>query len=244
VETVEVVVAHSERATLRVGDVFVKVDADGDRLAREVEAMALAPVPTAEVLWHRPPALALRRVAGRALGHLGDPAAGPPAAWAATGAAIRRLHDAPLPPWPGRGAEHLAERLAEECAWFEAQGVLPRSVLARNRARAEAVLRPWTPVFIHNDLQVDHVFVDGDRVTGILDWSEASPGDAILDLATVTLGYPEHLEDLLAGYGAAVDHDLVRGWWSMRCLLGVRWLAEHGYGEPSTFPEMHVLQRG
>ena len=31
VEDVEVVVAHSERATLRVGDVFLKVDADQTR---------------------------------------------------------------------------------------------------------------------------------------------------------------------------------------------------------------------
>ena len=31
VEEVEVVVAHNERATLRVGDVFVKIDADQTR---------------------------------------------------------------------------------------------------------------------------------------------------------------------------------------------------------------------
>lgn len=62
VDEVEVVVAHRERATLRVGDVFVKVDADPDRSAREVEAMRLAPVPTAPLLWHTPPVLALGRL--------------------------------------------------------------------------------------------------------------------------------------------------------------------------------------
>jgi hypothetical protein len=41
VEEVKVVVAHSERATLRVGDVFLKVDADQARIDVEVEAMAL-----------------------------------------------------------------------------------------------------------------------------------------------------------------------------------------------------------
>ena len=42
VEEVEVVVAHSERATLRVGDVFLKIDADQTRTDVEVAAMAMA----------------------------------------------------------------------------------------------------------------------------------------------------------------------------------------------------------
>ena len=46
VDEVEVVVAHSERATLRVGDVFLKIDADQTRTDVEVEAMAMAPIPT------------------------------------------------------------------------------------------------------------------------------------------------------------------------------------------------------
>jgi hypothetical protein len=54
-EEVEVVVAHSERATLRVGDVFLKIDADQARADAEVEAMALAPIPTPEILWRKPP---------------------------------------------------------------------------------------------------------------------------------------------------------------------------------------------
>jgi hypothetical protein len=40
VEEVEVVVAHGERATLRVGDAFLKIDADQIRTDVEVEAMA------------------------------------------------------------------------------------------------------------------------------------------------------------------------------------------------------------
>jgi hypothetical protein len=97
-DEVEVVVAHSERATLRVGDVFLKVDADRARVDTEVEAMALAPVPTPRVLWRRPPVLAIAAVPGTALGRLGEPSTASAAAWAAAGAAVRRLHDAPLPP--------------------------------------------------------------------------------------------------------------------------------------------------
>jgi hypothetical protein len=40
-------------------------------------------------------------------------------------------------------------------------GVLPAGLVTRSRRVAEAALRPWTPVFIHGDLQVDHVFVAG-----------------------------------------------------------------------------------
>src|ERR1700745_4449009 len=69
----EVVVAHNERATLRVGDVFLKIDADQARTDVEVEAMAMAPIPTPEILWRKPPALALAALPGTALGHLGGP---------------------------------------------------------------------------------------------------------------------------------------------------------------------------
>jgi aminoglycoside phosphotransferase (APT) family kinase protein len=153
------------------------------------------------------------------------------------------LHDAPLPPWPGRGVEDVASRLADECEWLIANEVVAVEVITRNRRLAETALRPWTPVFLHGDLQVDHVFVDGDEVTGVLDWSEASQGDALFDLATLTLGYPEHLDDVVAGYGTDVDRDLIRAWWSMRCLTNVRWLTEIGiYGPPESFPEVAVLR--
>jgi aminoglycoside phosphotransferase len=241
VEEVEVVVAHGERATLRVGDVFLKIDADQTRTDVEVEAMAMAPLPTPQVLWRKPPVLALAALAGTALGRLEEPSTASPAAWAAAGAAARRLHDAPLPPWPGRSIDDLASNLDIECEWLVANDVLPRDVVTRNRRLAETALRPWTPAFIHGDLQITHVFVDGDEVTGVLDWSEASQGDALFDLASLTLAHEEHLDDVIAGYGTDVDRDLIRAWWSMRCLLNVRWLVEHGFGPLEEMPEVAVL---
>ena len=74
-------------------------------------------------------------------------------------------------------------------------------------------------MFTHGDLQITHVFVDGDEVTGVIDWSEASRGDALYDLAILTLGHEEHLGDVLAGYGTDVDRDVIRAWWSLRSLL-------------------------
>src|SRR3954452_14801256 len=140
VEEVTVVVAHTERVTLRVGDVFLKVDSDQARIDVEVEAMRLAPVPTPEVLWRKGPVLAIAAVPGQALGRLGEPSPASPAAWAAAGAAIRRLHDAPLPPWPGSTHEELEAELDRECASLIADGVLPTELVTRNREVAAAAL--------------------------------------------------------------------------------------------------------
>ena len=124
------------------------------------------------------------------------------------------------------------------------QGVLGTrlKILWRKSLALALAARPWTPVFIHGDLQVDHVFVAGDEITGVVDWSEASQGDALFDLATLTLGHKEHLGDVVAGYGTDVDLDLIRAWWSLRCLSNIRWLVEHGYGSPEEYPEIAVLR--
>ncbi|MEU0411914.1 phosphotransferase [Streptomyces griseorubiginosus] len=244
-DEVEVVVAHSERATLRVGDVFLKVDADRSRLELEVEAMSLAPVPTPRVLWCKPPVLAVAALPGTTLGHLGGPSTGSPAAWAAAGAAIRKLHDAPPPNRPGQAGRDvvaLAAELDDECEALVTNGVLPADLVTRNRRVAEAALRPWTPAFTHGDLQIEHVFVDGDEVTGIIDWSEAGRGDALYDLATFTLGHEEHLDDVLAGYGRDIDLDVIYAWWSLRSLLIVRWLSEHGFDPFAPGCEVDVLK--
>jgi aminoglycoside phosphotransferase (APT) family kinase protein len=239
---IEVVVAHSQRATLRVGDVFLKVDADAAHHANEVRAMPLVPVPTPAILWHRPPVLAVAAVPGAALGVLGEPSPASSRAWAAAGAAIRALHEAPLPPWPGRQLADIRSELDRECALLLDGGVLPAEVVLRNREIAEGALRPWTPTFIHGDLQIAHVFTDGERVTGIIDWSEAAPGDPMYDLATLTLGHEERLDDLLAGYGADADRDAIRAWWSLRSLVVSRWLLEHGFDPNDPGCEFDVLR--
>ncbi|MET9482523.1 aminoglycoside phosphotransferase family protein [Streptomyces sp. NPDC006638] len=244
-DEVKVVVAHSERATLRVGDVFLKVDADQARIDVEVEAMSLVPIPTPEVLWRKPPVLAIAAVPGTALGVLGEPSTASRAAWAAAGVAIRKLHDAPLPPrtgGAGRDPVELAAELDAECARLVADGVLRADLVTRNREVAEAAFRPWTPAFTHGDLQITHVFTEDDEVTGIIDWSEAGQGDPLYDLATLTLGHEERLGDVLAGYGTDVDRDVIRAWWSVRSLLVIRWLAGHGFDPFAPGCEVDVLR--
>lgn len=247
---VDVVLANNDRVTIRVGDVFLKIDADAARSAREVEAMSLAPLPTADVLWRVPPVLAIAAVRGAPLGVPGRPSSASSRAWAAVGAAVRRLHDAPLPPWSApytnaarwESVEALAAPLAQECEWLVAHKVLPAELVHRNRDRAEGVLRTWCPVFIHGDLHVLHVFVEDDSLVAILDWSEAAPGDAAFDLASLTLAHPDRLDDVLSGYGDGIDRDLVCAWWSYRCLTAVRWLIENGYGPPEGYPEVAMLR--
>lgn len=238
VDQLEVILAHRERATLRVGDVFLKIDTDQERVGREVGAMAMAPIPVPEVLWHKPPVLALAALPGRALGRPGEPSPASAAAWAAAGAAARMLHDAPPPSRTARSHHEIAASLDSECEWLVANDVLPAAVVTHNRRIAEAALRPWTPVFTHGDLHVVHVFVADDKVTGVLDWSEAAQGDALFDLAVLTVAHPEHLDHVIDGYGGDVDVDVIRAWWSVRCLLGIRWLTEHGF---DPWPEVAVL---
>lgn len=240
-EEVAVVAAHRERATLRVGEVFLKIDTDQARTDAEVQAMTIAPVPTPEVLWRKAPVLALAALPGNPIARLGEPSTASPAAWAAAGATVRTLHDAPLPPRTGRTVDEIATELDAECAWIVANEILPARVVAHNRRIAEAALRPWIPAFTHGDLQVAHVFVEADEVTGVLDWSEAAQGDPLYDLATLTLGHPDRLADVIAGYGTDVDVEVIRAWWSLRSLRGVRWLLERGFDPAVPGGEIDVL---
>jgi hypothetical protein len=97
----------------------------------------------------------------------------------------------------------------------------------------------WTPV--HNGT-ADLVGIDEDVIRGVVDWSEAAQGDALHDLAVLTLGHEEHLGDVVTGYGTDVDLDVIRGWWSLRSLLAVRWLVEHGFDPSAPGCEFDVLR--
>ncbi|MFC9435743.1 phosphotransferase [Nocardia sp. NPDC057030] len=238
----EIVVAHQQRATVRVGDTFLKIDSDQARIDAEVAAMTAAPIPTPKILWRKPSVLAIAALPGTALGRLGEPSSASSAAWAAAGSALRILHEAPLPARPARPPEHLAAELDAECAWLSENNVLPADVIACNRRIAEVALRPWIPAFTHGDLQVEHVFVQGDAITGVIDWSEAAQGDAMYDLATLTLGHPGRVDDVVSGYGIGVDLDVIRAWWSVRSLRGVRWLIDHGFDPTSPGREVDVLR--
>jgi aminoglycoside phosphotransferase (APT) family kinase protein len=150
-------------------------------------------------------------------------------------AAVRTLHDASLPPWPSsqcqqqpacssRGTVECPPELDSECRLLVANNVVSADVVRRNPLVAEAALRPRTPVFIHGDLQIVHVLDDGDEASGVGDWSEGGQGDAMYDLATLTLTHEEHLYDVMARYGGHIEIDVIRAYWSLRSLMEIRWL--------------------
>ena len=242
VKDVEVVLASNNRVTVRVKDAFYKLDSDLERGHREVEAIRRAPVPTPEILWYEPPVLALAALPGQTLGELGKASTATSKAWAAVGAVVRTLHESLLPARTGPTIDHLETRLHNECDWLAANDVLPIEVVERNRRVAEGVLSPFTPTLIHGDLHLKHVFVEGDEVSGIIDWSEVRQGDPLFDIASLTLSNEDRLDDFLAGYGRSVDRDRVRAWWAWRCLVVIRWLFENGYGPPDEYPEVAVLR--
>src|SRR5207302_5534116 len=154
------------------------------------------------------------------------------------GCTTRRCRHGPV------GASTRSHRASPSSASGSSQTASRPSTWSRATARLPRLRsgRPWTPVFTHGDLQITHVFVDGDEITGVIDWSEAGQGDALYDLASLTLGHEEHLGDVVAGYGTDVDLDVIRAGWSLRSLLAARWLIEHGFDPSSPGCEVDVLR--
>ena len=58
-----------------------------------------------------------------------------------------------------------------------------------------------TPTIVHNDIADWNTVVNGDRVTGILDWDECFSGDPVFDFATTSLFYTDdQMRMLKKGY--------------------------------------------
>lgn len=230
----EITSAHFERVVVRVGDVYIKVETDPDRARRERIATTFAPVPTPSVLWWHdgpPSLLALARVTGASLAKLGEPSPHPAGAWVRAGAVARSLHRGPAPADLDRTPRPLRERIDDLRDWLLANTPAPLHVVELLASFAHDVLDPRDvePVFTHGDLQAEHVIIDDTEVSAVIDWAEGGPGDPLRDLATLTQGHGEHLEDVLAGYGADVDRDVIRGYWAVGKLNGVRFMTSHGF---------------
>jgi len=240
VDEVEIVVSHQERVTMRVGDIYLKVDADDRRLEREIEAMGAVDVPTPSVLWKQQHVLALAALPGEQLGRLGEPSTASAAAWNAAGAMARRIHTLPLPRWTGWSADDFAAHVGGDCRWLVDNDVAPLDVVERVRSRADIALRPFPLVFTHGDFQAAHVLVEGDTITGIIDWPDTVQGDALWDLAVLTVGHQERLEDVLRGYGIDVDRDIIQGWWALRRIVAIRWMLQHRFDATGDIAALHL----
>ncbi|HYD08463.1 MAG TPA: aminoglycoside phosphotransferase family protein [Acidimicrobiales bacterium] len=231
----EVVLAHSERAVVRLGDdVFVKVDVDHARIAREVAALSACPVPAPRVLWSQPGVVAVSAVPGVELATYGSPSPFGVDVWHRVGALVRQLHSTPVPDgvvsWFDPST--LRQWIEDLRAWLVAEtDVDPALVDARADHAIEHLAGRDVPlVYCHGDLQCQHVFVaDDERTLSIIDWADAGLADPAYDLAVLTANDPARADDVLAGYGAAVDRDVIAAYRSLRRLGGLKWMIEHGF---------------
>ena len=183
VEEVEVVVAHHERATLRVGDVFLKIDADQTHTDVEVEATG--------GFRHRISGVRDRRYSHRAVDRV-------VCGVGRCGCRVRMLHDAPLPPWPGRSLDELASHLDGECERLITNDVLPTDLVTRNRwvgtsavlptERAISSQRPTDLPRIDDQLRLvisdlDHIGIVANRVGNRTEISVSRLGQAFWSVA-------------------------------------------------------------
>lgn len=257
VRVVNVLVEHDERCVLEVElpgghPAVAKCVVDPDRAdaeARVLDSAARAGVPVPRLLavaGGSPTVLILERVGGDWLA-----ADRPARAWAATGAAVRRLHGVAVPGLPGfAGRDGWAAGLRELADHWgpraRAAG-LDRRVADAARAASDRLLRSGPAasgmVTLHGDCVPIHVRLDDDdRVLGLLDLGDACRGDPAWDLAVLTMRSPERLPAVLDGYGA--DPEL-RAWaaraWpvyrALRLVAEVGWLADHDFDPAAAVDE-------
>jgi aminoglycoside phosphotransferase (APT) family kinase protein len=115
--------------------------------------------------------------------------------------------------------------------------------VTRVRRMAEGTLQELPLVFTHGDFQAAHVLVDGDEVTGIIDWADCVQGSAQWDLAILTVGHGEQLDDVLRGYGADMDRDVIRSMWAFRRLCSIRWMIEHDFDASCDIAMLHTTAK-
>jgi aminoglycoside phosphotransferase len=95
------------------------------------------------------------------------------------GQQVRRIHE--LPPF---GVATDADQPELDVAAAAAQSSLPPHLVAQVDAYVTG-LGPFDPVFIHGDIVANHVFVDSDHLTGIIDWGDAMVTDRHVELIQV-----------------------------------------------------------
>jgi aminoglycoside phosphotransferase (APT) family kinase protein len=92
------------------------------------------------------------------------------------------------------------------------------------------VLDGTTQALVHADLHADHLFVDGGRLVGVIDWGDALIADPFYELPALHLGSFAANHDLLnaflAGYGWRVGSDFARRAMSMTLIHEFNVLAE------------------
>ena len=120
--------------------------------------------------------------------------------------------DLPLPTGSLWARDWLAEYRAGCVERLRRWGTLPPHLIAQ----ADAFMLPPRPDrrIVHADLHADHLFVEGRRLVGIIDWGDALVADPYYELPAMHLGTFDADRGLLAafleGYGWPSDPDFAR----------------------------------
>lgn len=91
------------------------------------------------------------------------------------------------------------------------------------------------PAVVHGDLHFRHVLVEGQRVTGVIDWGDLSRSDPAIDLPLLW-GFvpPEGRAAFLDAYGSVKDEQLLRA----RVLAFSVWAALAAYAHAEGLPNV------
>lgn len=158
----------------------------------------------------------------------------------AYGRAVAAVHDLPArlveeAGLPVYSADEYRFRRLAELDRAAATGLVPTGLLTRwEKAVEEVGAWRFVPTCVHGDLAGENVLVEGDAVTGVVEWSETRVGDPADDLAWLAVGETEAaLPAVIAAYTAArrdpPDGDLRRRARLAGEFAIARWLL-HGVG--------------
>jgi aminoglycoside phosphotransferase (APT) family kinase protein len=133
----------------------------------------------------------------------GVPLAGPHPVLREVGVRLRQLHEVRVPgfgsmsdaSWDDTGGfslrhgswrgflEGVVGEVRALAGSYAVAGAVANAAAGAVDARGEALAAVEVGSLCHGDLKVGHVFVDDDRLAGVIDWGDALVGDPIWDLA-------------------------------------------------------------
>jgi hygromycin-B 7''-O-kinase len=136
------------------------------------------------------------------------------------GSILRQVHALPPPAGPLWERDWIAEYRAGCIERLRRWGTLPSHLI--DQMDTYLLTPPADRRLIHADVHADHLFVDGTRIVGIIDWGDALVADPYYELPALHLGTFHTDRALLAafldGYGWPQDRDFARRAMSMTLL--------------------------
>ncbi|MEK7470176.1 MAG: aminoglycoside phosphotransferase family protein [Planctomycetota bacterium] len=108
------------------------------------------------------------------------------------------------------GPRNLLNMQARANGWIAALDSFGEpGAAARERLKTAPAPYEGPALLVHNDFGPEHALLDGDRLSGVIDWSDARIGDPATDFAGVAnWGGGAFLREVLAHYDGPVDAGL------------------------------------